>query len=92
MLLVPCPNCGPRNASDLGYLGEIVPRPQPTEVVPESWRDYLYMRDNPASWVTERWYCRAGCRRYFSVERDTSTNRFRQPPLLSVWYLPEGSE
>ncbi|MGA7269912.1 MAG: sarcosine oxidase subunit delta [Acidimicrobiia bacterium] len=90
MLLVPCPSCGPRNATDLAYLGEIVPRPEPAEADPDTWRDYLYMRDNPAAWVTEQWYCRAGCRRYFSVERDTATNRFRQGPLPLAWYLPEG--
>lgn len=90
MLLVPCPICGPRNTTDLAYMGETVARPEPTDVARETWRDYLYMRGNPAAWVTEQWYCRAGCRRYFSVERDTATNRFRQAPLPPAWYLPEG--
>jgi len=37
----------------------------------------LYMRKNPADWVTETWYCRGGCRRYFTIERNTATNEIR---------------
>ncbi|MYK77384.1 MAG: sarcosine oxidase subunit delta, partial [Acidimicrobiaceae bacterium] len=29
MLLVPCPNCGPRNSADLRYGGESHARPDP---------------------------------------------------------------
>lgn len=35
------------------------------------------MRDNPAGWTVETWYCRAGCRRYFVIERHTVTNEVR---------------
>jgi heterotetrameric sarcosine oxidase delta subunit len=41
------------------------------------WRTYLYLRENPAGWVTETWYCRSGCRRYFTIERNTATNEIR---------------
>jgi heterotetrameric sarcosine oxidase delta subunit len=81
VLLVPCPHCGPRNASDLRYVGESVRRPDPNEATPEEWRSYLYLRSNPAGWLRETWYCRAGCRRYFTLERHTGTNQFRHPPL-----------
>lgn len=81
MLLVPCPNCGPRNSSDLRYVGEAKSRPDPKTASPEAWRSYLYIEDNPAGWLKENWYCRSGCRRYFSLERNTSTNEFRNPPL-----------
>ncbi len=81
MLLVPCPNCGPRNAADLRYVGESPARPDPAGTDPESWRHYLYLRDNPAGWLAELWYCRAGCRRYFTTERHTVTNEFRDSPL-----------
>lgn len=88
MLLVPCPHCGPRNSADLRYLGETPPRPDPAVTdgtdgteAKASWRDYLYLRHNPADWLTEMWYCRSGCRRYFTVERHTVTNEFRQSPL-----------
>ena len=81
MLLVPCPHCGPRNASDLRYVGEAKARPDPRTASPEEWRSYLYLENNPADWLRENWYCRSGCRRYFSVERHTATNEFRTPPL-----------
>jgi heterotetrameric sarcosine oxidase delta subunit len=35
------------------------------------------MRENPAGWVSETWYCRGGCRRYFTVQRNTMTNEIR---------------
>ncbi|MDH4279101.1 MAG: sarcosine oxidase subunit delta [Acidimicrobiia bacterium] len=87
MLLVPCPHCGPRNAADLRYVGETTARPDPTAVEPEAWRGYLYLRDNPAGRLTEMWYCRSGCRRYFTLERDTVTNEFDNSPLP----FPKGS-
>ncbi len=81
MLLVPCPHCGPRNAADLRYVGEAVTRPDPETADRETWRGYLYRRDNPAGWLTETWYCRSGCRRYITLERHTVTNEFHQSPL-----------
>ena len=81
MLLVPCPNCGPRNSADLRYVGESHARPNPTTASQDEWRSYLYLEDNPADWLRESWYCRSGCRRYFTLERHTGTNEFRNPPM-----------
>jgi heterotetrameric sarcosine oxidase delta subunit len=81
MLMVPCPWCGPRNADDLRYVGESRPRPQPSTATPEEWRRYLYVKNNPAGWTTETWYCRSGCRRYFVVERNTVSNEIRASRL-----------
>ncbi|HKJ12574.1 MAG TPA: sarcosine oxidase subunit delta [Ornithinimicrobium sp.] len=81
MLLVPCPHCGPRNASDLAYVGEARRRPDPAATSPSQWREYLYLRSNPAGLLRETWYCRAGCGRYFVVERDTVSNTFSAPPV-----------
>ena len=81
MLLVPCPHCGPRNSADMRYAGESHPRPDPSTASPAEWRSYLYLEDNVAGWQRETWYCRAGCRRYFVLERNTVTNEFRDPPL-----------
>ncbi len=80
MLVVPCPSCGPRNAADLRYSGESHSRPDPSATSPDEWRAYLYLRDNPAGWLRETWYCRSGCRRWFTLERNTVTNEFRNPP------------
>jgi heterotetrameric sarcosine oxidase delta subunit len=77
MIMLPCPHCGPRNASEFHYIGELRARPDPNATSPAAWRSYLYLQANPAEWTTERWYHRAGCRRYLVVERHTVTNEVR---------------
>lgn len=77
MILLPCPWCGDRNVSEFGYAGEVAERPDPRTATPDQWRDYLYLRGNRRGWVTERWYHRAGCRRYFLIDRDTRTDQTR---------------
>ena len=79
MLLLPCPWCGARNVAEFRHLGERTDRPDPATVTPERWRRYLYLHANPQGWVRENWYHRAGCRRYFTVERHTLTNEVRAP-------------
>jgi heterotetrameric sarcosine oxidase delta subunit len=69
MLLIPCPWCGPRNADEFGYVGEVVARPDPSAATPAQWRGYLYLRANGAGWTTERWFHRMGCRRYVTLRR-----------------------
>jgi len=81
MLLVPCPVCGPKNAADLTYRGELHSRPDPNHASPEQWRTYLYLRENPAGWMREGWFCSSGCRTFFTVERNTMTGELRQPLL-----------
>ena len=77
MILVPCPNCGLRNASEFRWCGELQPRPDSNRASPEQWRDYLYLKSNSAGWITETWYHREGCGRYFRTERHTLTNEIR---------------
>ena len=78
MIVVTCPNCGPRNASDLRNCGELVERPNPATASLVEWRSYLYLRENQAGWRTETLYCRNGCRRFFTTERNTVTNELRE--------------
>ncbi len=78
MILIPCPHCGPRNASEFAWKGEHRPRPDPARASPAEWRSYLYHRANPCGWTTEVWFHRAGCRRYVTVERHTLTNEVRR--------------
>jgi heterotetrameric sarcosine oxidase delta subunit len=77
VILLPCPWCGPRDAAEFGYAGEVVTRPDPRAVTRAEWRGYLYTRANPAGWVTERWYHRMGCGRYLTLRRNTITNETR---------------
>ena len=73
MVIIECPNCGPRNAQEFRYGGEYNPRPAAT-VSDEEWVDYLFMRDNKAGVQKEWWYHRAGCQLWFLAERHTKTN------------------
>ena len=77
MILIRCPWCGPRDAGEFAYQGEARPRPDPAAATPLQWRDYLYFPANPRGEVAETWYHRMGCRRYFTIERDTATNESR---------------
>ena len=77
MLLVPCPNCGPRDASDFKFGGESTRRPDPSTATPEEWRTYVHLKTNTAGVQRETWYCR-GCRTFFSLHRDTVTNVFEE--------------
>lgn len=79
LILLPCPWCGPRDASEFGHVGELSSRPDPAVATPAEWRGYLYLRTNPCGWVKETWYHRMGCRRFIKIERHTETNEVRQP-------------
>jgi sarcosine oxidase subunit delta len=76
MLLIPCPWCGPRNDTEFSYGGEEgIVRPKNSQELSDSaWGDYLYMRNNKRGIHTEQWCHTAGCRRWFSLSRDTVSN------------------
>ena len=74
MMQLLCPWCGYRNVTEFAYLGELLERPDPGTTTPEEWRDYLYLRSNPAGRLEEGWFHRAGCRRYFEAVRNTTDN------------------
>jgi sarcosine oxidase subunit delta len=82
-LLVPCPNCGPREVAELRCAGEVTRRPKATPTVREL-NEYIYFRANEAGVQREWWFCRA-CEDWFLAERNTVTNE-----VLRTW-LPEPS-
>ncbi len=71
--LIDCPNCGPREATEFRFGGELKTRPSP-EAALEAWVDYLYLRDNVAGAQKEWWFHRLGCRSWLLAVRDTRTN------------------
>jgi sarcosine oxidase subunit delta len=76
MILLECPNCGPRNSQEFRYGGEYNPRPKvPMETSDAEWADYVYIRDNKSGIQKEWWYHRAGCGYWFLVERNTKSNK-----------------
>lgn len=74
MIQLPCPWCGPRNASEFHYQGEATARPDVSTATPQEWRQYLFMRSNPCGWVDENWYHTAGCRKFIRIRRHTLSN------------------
>ncbi len=77
MLLIGCPWCGPRDEIEFRYGGQahVAYPPDPSAVDDAEWGRYLFVRDNPKGVFRERWRHSAGCRRWFNVVRDTTTNR-----------------
>lgn len=47
MILINCPNCGPRNSSEFRHAGEAGKVRDVTTADPATWRRYLYEQDNP---------------------------------------------
>lgn len=86
MLLIRCPWCGPRDETEFRYGGQagIGYPAEPNALSDEEWADYLFMRDNPRGWWTERWMHAAGCRRWFDLDRHTATNEMRPAPALDA--------
>lgn len=79
MLSIPCPWCGPRDEIEFTYGGEAnVSHPHDPERLDDAeWSRYLFVRANPAGAWSERWCHTAGCRRWFAVSRDTTTQKIR---------------
>ncbi|MBE9375415.1 sarcosine oxidase subunit delta [Saccharopolyspora sp. HNM0983] len=79
MLLLPCPWCGPRNETEFHYGGQAHVRypDDPQAVSDEEWAQFLFFRDNPKGTFAERWSHRMGCRRWFTLHRDTRTHEIR---------------
>ncbi len=76
MLLIPCPWCGPRGEDEFHYgaqAGVAYPT-DPSTCDDAQWAAYLFIRANPKGPLRERWYHGAGCRRWFTLVRDTATN------------------
>jgi sarcosine oxidase subunit delta len=75
MLLIPCPNCGPRDETEFHYGGQAhVPYPEnPNELNDTEWSRYLFYRENTKGAFAERWVHSTGCRQWFNMLRDTVT-------------------
>ena len=86
MILIECPNCGPRDETEFHYGGQAhVAYPEnPDALNDEEWARYLFYRENPKGRYAERWSHTAGCRKWFNAIRDTATYR------ISAYY-PVGS-
>ncbi len=75
MLLIECPNCGPRDETEFHYGGQAhVAYPEdPYALTDKEWAEYLFYRDNTRGLYAERWSHSLGCRKWFNAVRDTVT-------------------
>ena len=78
MLRIPCPWCGDRAEIEFLNGGESVARPpDPMALAQPEWSDYLFNRANRMGITSENWWHAHGCRQWFVLKRDTSTNEFQ---------------
>jgi heterotetrameric sarcosine oxidase delta subunit len=76
-LMVPCPNCGRRPFTEFWCSGELPTHAPDAAADPDPLEaDFqrVWLRRNVAGPQTERWFHAAGCRRWFTVTRNTLTN------------------
>ena len=88
MLRIACPWCGPRDEIEFACGGEAhIALPADAETIDDAaWADYLFMRANPKGRYRERWVHVHGCRRWFNVVRETTTER-----ILAVYRIGESA-
>ena len=70
-LEVPCPHCGPRPFTEFAFGGE-----ERSVEAADAEADFarVYLSANEEGPRRERWFHALGCRTWFSVARDTTTN------------------
>jgi heterotetrameric sarcosine oxidase delta subunit len=71
-LEIPCPNCGPRPVTEFTFGGEARPVRSP-----DAEADFarVFLPVNAEESRPERWFHALGCRTWFTVTRETTTNR-----------------
>lgn len=75
-LTITCPICGPRNGYEFCYGNEDKgPRPSEKDLSAAQWCRYVHMNCSLAG-IQKEWWCHQdGCGTWFSIFRDTRTNR-----------------
>jgi sarcosine oxidase subunit delta len=90
VLLIPCPFCGPREVDEFRHGGQSgVAMPADTPELPDrTWGEWVFVRANPKGPLLERWHHAHGCRRWFSLVRDTATDAILSEPTAIGWPKP----
>ena len=86
MFLINCPYCGERDQAEFSCGGEAhIARPKnPPELSDDQWAEYLFLRKNEKGIHYERWNHEYGCRQWFNLARNTSTDE-----ILAVYKMGE---
>ncbi len=74
MAWLTCPTCGRRPLDEFAFGDERRPAPDWISDTAERDFDVVWIFENPDGPTTERWFHAAGCRRWLTVRRDTSTD------------------
>lgn len=69
-----CPRCGRRPIEEFVFGGEHHTIPDAITDADARNLDEVWMFENPAGPTTERWFHAAGCRRWLTIRRDTTTD------------------
>jgi heterotetrameric sarcosine oxidase delta subunit len=75
-LLITCPRCGRRPYTEFSFGGELRVATIGDEEATANF-ERVWLRENLAGPQRERWFHRDGCRRWLTLERDTTTNEIR---------------
>jgi len=79
--MITCPICGRRDLYEFRFGGEERgPRPEEDGLTPRAYCEYVHMRTNAGGPQQEWWFHRDGCGLWFTVRRNTLTNREVSPP------------
>lgn len=79
MLLIPCPNCGPRAEEEFAYGG-------PARVLPRldgkadaaAWHQAVHSGGTSATIQSEFWYHHAGCESWVTLQRNLRSHEFAE--------------
>ena len=88
MLHIKCPHCGLRSQNEFSYGGDAtVKRPELNkEVSDQDWDNFVYLRKSPRGKHLELWQHISGCRQWFNVARNTTTDE-----IVKIYNMGEGS-
>ena len=86
MFIIKCPYCGEREQEEFTCGGEahIIRPKKPYELTDDQWADYLFIRQNNKGIQFERWNHSFGCRQWFNVARNTSTDE-----IIKIYHMGE---
>ena len=70
-LQISCPNCGRREYTEFTFGGELRDL---ESADPQADFERVYLHHNAPGPQPERWFHAYGCRRWFTITRDTVTN------------------
>lgn len=79
-LTITCPICGERSGYEFKFGGEERgPKPEWKNPTPKDWYDYVHKRKNIGGVQKEWWFHKDGCSLWFTIHRDTLTNKEALP-------------